>query len=157
VFTAAMTLTRLAGPALLDRRGRVVALRIGSGLVVLGIGGFVLGSRTAEMAAAFAAALVCVLLWGAGAALAFPVGISAAADDPARAAARVSVVATLGYTAFLAGPPLIGRLGNVVGIATALAAILLPVTAAFVLAGVARPLPAAATGDGAAPESGRGG
>jgi hypothetical protein len=43
------------------------------------------------------------------------------------------VVATLGYIAFLAGPPLIGRLGNVVG--------------------VARPLPTAA----AAPDGSRGG
>jgi hypothetical protein len=153
VFTAAMTLTRLAGTALLDRWGRVVTLRIGSGLVVLGIGGFVLGSRFAGSVAAYAVGLACALLWGAGAALAFPVGISAAADDAARAAARVSVVATLGYIAFLAGPPLIGRLGNVVGVAAALAAILVPVMAAFGLAGVARPLPTAA----AAPDGSRGG
>jgi MFS family permease len=162
VFTAAMTLTRLAGPALLDRRGRVVALRIGSGLVVLGIGGFALGSRFAGTWSLYAAALACALLWGAGAALAFPVGISAAADDASRAAARVSVVATLGYTAFLAGPPLFGRLGNTVGVAAALAAVLLPVMAAFGLAGVARPLPGAVGADGtgadtAAPDGGRGG
>ena len=31
--------------------------------------------------------------------------MSAAADDPARSAARVSVVSTIGYGAFLAGPP----------------------------------------------------
>ena len=52
-------------------------------------------------------------LWGVGAALAFPVGMSAAADDPKHAAARVSVVSTLGYIAFLAGPPLLGYLGDV--------------------------------------------
>jgi MFS family permease len=41
--------------------------------------------------------------------------MSAGADDPARAAARVSVVSTIGYAAFLAGPPLLGQLGDHVG------------------------------------------
>ena len=45
----------------------------------------------------------------------FPVGMSAAADDPRRAARRVSVVSTIGYGAFLAGPPLLGFVGNQVG------------------------------------------
>ena len=60
------------------------------------------------------------VLWGMGAALGFPVGMSAAADDPARAAVRVSVVSSIGYTAFLAGPPLIGLLAEHVGILGAL-------------------------------------
>ena len=102
VFTAAMTLTRLAGPRSLDRRGRVVALRIGAGLVVLASAASRARPRSAGTVGAFAAALVCAAV-GAGTALAFPVGISAAADDAAWAPARVSVVATLGYTAFLAG------------------------------------------------------
>jgi MFS family permease len=42
--------------------------------------------------------------------------MSAAADDPARAPARVSVVSTIGYAAFLAGPPLLGFLGDHVGV-----------------------------------------
>ena len=41
--------------------------------------------------------------------------MSAAADDPMRAAARVSVVSTIGYSAFLAGPPLLGLLAQHVG------------------------------------------
>lgn len=57
-------------------------------------------------------ALLGALLWGAGAALGFPVGMSAAADDPHSPAVRVSVVSSIGYTAFLAGPPLIGVLGE---------------------------------------------
>ena len=55
-----------------------------------------------------------------GASLGFPVGMSAAADDPAKAAARVSVVSTIGYTAFLAGPPLLGFLGGHFGVLDAL-------------------------------------
>ena len=53
-----------------------------------------------------------IVLWGVGASLGFPVGMSAAADDPVRAAARVSVVSTIGYAAFLAGPPLLGFVGD---------------------------------------------
>ncbi|MEP6814543.1 MAG: MFS transporter, partial [Marmoricola sp.] len=49
-----------------------------------------------------------------------PVGMSAAADDAVRAAARVSVVSTIGYTAFLAGPPLLGFVGDHVGTLRAL-------------------------------------
>ena len=52
--------------------------------------------------AAFAGAAI----WGFGASLGFPVGMSAAADDPRRAALRLSVVSTIGYGAFLCGPPL---------------------------------------------------
>lgn len=49
-----------------------------------------------------------------------PLGMSAAADDPVHAAARVSVVSTIGYLAFLAGPPLLGFLGDHVGVLRAL-------------------------------------
>ena len=80
------------------------------------------------------------MLWGVGAALAFPIGMSAAADDPKKAAARVSVVSTLGYIAFLAGPPLLGYLGDVTGIRTALLAIGIPILVALLLAGAAKPL-----------------
>jgi MFS family permease len=68
--------------------------------------------------------------------------MSAAADDPKKAAARVSVVSTLGYIAFLAGPPLLGYLGDVTGVRTALLAIGIPIVVALVLAGAAKPLPA---------------
>jgi hypothetical protein len=37
--------------------------------------------------------------WGVGASLGFPVGMSAAADDPQPAALRLSVVSTFGDTA----------------------------------------------------------
>ena len=67
------------------------------------------------------------VLWGAGAALAFPMGMSAAADDPKHAAARVSVVSTMGYVSFLAGPPLLGYLGDLTGIRLALLAIMVPI------------------------------
>src|SRR6185295_17511424 len=64
-----------------------------------------------------AVAMVGAALWGLGVSLGFPVGMSAAADDPRRAAGRVSVV---GSVAFLAGPPLVGFLGEEVGTLRAL-------------------------------------
>ena len=64
-----------------------------------------------------------IVVWGLGASLGFPVGMSAAADDSARAAARVSVVSTIGYGAFLAGPPLLGVLGDRVGTLESLLAV----------------------------------
>ncbi|OAB87937.1 hypothetical protein AWH69_07930 [Janibacter melonis] len=111
-FLGAMTLGRVLGTRLLDVYGRrrvllpmLVVAAVGSLLVVL---------------TPPATAYVGTLLWGFGVSLGFPVGMSAAADDPRRAAARMSVVATIGYAAFIAGPPVLGLLGDHVGILRAL-------------------------------------
>jgi cyanate permease len=84
-------------------------------------------------------AIIGVVLWGLGASLGFPVGMSAAADDPATAAARVSAVATIGYFAFLVGPPVIGFLGQQFGLLHALLVVLVLVAVAGVASGAARP------------------
>jgi MFS family permease len=81
------------------------------------------------------------LLWGLGASLGFPVGMSAAADDPAKAPARVSVVASIGYCAFLGGPPLIGFLGDHITVLKALCAVAVLLAVAAAAAGALRPLP----------------
>jgi cyanate permease len=75
-----------------------------------------------------------------GASLGFPVGMSSAADDPAKAAARVSVVSTIGYTAFLGGPPLLGYLGSHVGVLHALLVVsLILVPSAFAVPAAREP------------------
>ena len=61
---------------------------------------------------------------GAGAALGFPMGMSAAADDPVWSAPRVGVVASIGYVAFLAGPPLVGFVADGVGVRRAVGVVL---------------------------------
>jgi cyanate permease len=66
--------------------------------------------------------------------------MSAAADDPARAASRVSVVSSIGYCAFLAGPPLIGFLAHRTSVLHALAAVIALVVVAALVAGNVRPL-----------------
>ena len=65
--------------------------------------------------------------------------MSAAADDPAHAAARVSVVSTIGYAAFLAGPPLLGFLGDEVGTLDALLAVAVLLIPSALLVPSARP------------------
>ncbi len=85
-----------------------------------------------------------VVAWGLGASLGFPVGMSAAADEPARAAARVSVVSTIGYGGFLSGPPLVGHLGDRVGTLDALLVVVFLMVPAALSAAAARPLRAAA-------------
>jgi cyanate permease len=76
--------------------------------------------------------------------------MSAAADDPEHAAARVSVVATIGYTAFLAGPPLLGYLGDHIGTLRALLVVAVLVVPSMLAVTAARP-PA----DRAQPSSGQ--
>jgi len=134
-FVSAMTLGRMFGGSMLERYGRVVVLRATAGFAVAGLLLVLLGGSTPV-------ALVGALLWGVGASLGFPVGMSAAADDPAFAASRVSVVSSVGYTAFLAGPPLIGLLAEHTGILRALFVVLGALVLGLLAVGAARPLPA---------------
>lgn len=108
VFAVAMTLGRIAGVPLLDRFGRVPVLRVAVGMAAIGLAVVILVPITPIMIAG-------IVVWGLGAALGFPVGMSAAGDDPVGAAARVSAVATIAYCAFLVGPPVIGFVGEHVG------------------------------------------
>jgi len=133
LFVLAMTAMRFFGGGAIDRYGRVAVLRASMAAAAAGLALFVFAGNV-WLAAVGAA------LWGVGAALAFPMGMSAAADDPKHAAARVSVVSTIGYVAFLAGPPLLGYLGDLTGIHLALLAIGVPILVALLLAGVAKPL-----------------
>ncbi|MEA5155438.1 MFS transporter [Raineyella sp.] len=133
VFLAFMTIGRVLGPRVLDRYGRQPVLLVLFASAIVGCLLVVLG--TAPVAFAGAA------LWGIGASLGFPVGMSAAADDPARAAARLSVVSTIGYTAFLAGPPLLGFLGDRVGVLHALLVVGLVSALAMLVLPATRPLP----------------
>ncbi len=133
IFLTAMTVGRWFGPALLDRYGRVPVVRALAVIALAGLLLFIFGPNTPT-------AFVGALLWGTGASLGFPVGMSAASDDPAKAAGRVSVVASIGYCAFLGGPPLIGLLGDHVSVLKALIAIAVLLGVAFLLAGAIRPL-----------------
>lgn len=113
VFSVAMTAGRIAGVPLLDRFGRVLVLRVAVVMAAVGLAVVILVPVVPITIAG-------IVVWGLGAALGFPVGMSAAGDDPIGAAARVSAVATIAYCAFLVGPPLIGFVGEHIGILNAL-------------------------------------
>ncbi|ANZ41164.1 hypothetical protein BBK82_39505 [Lentzea guizhouensis] len=132
VFVTTMTFGRIVGTIALDRWGRVPVLIT---TMLLAAGGVTL----AVFAGSPALAVTGVAIWGLGTALGFPVGMSAAADDPAHAAARVSVVAVIGYTAFLAGPPVVGFLGDEVGVLRGLLIVPLLLLPALALVPALRP------------------
>jgi len=122
LFVVAMTSGRVVGPIALDRYGRAPVLWVCSAAGLVGVLLTVYGGH-------LVIAAIGIVVWGLGASLGFPVGMSAAADDPRRSAARVSVVSTIGYTAFLMGPPALGALGDRVGTLRALlvvAALMVP-------------------------------
>lgn len=131
VFVAAMTVSRVAGTFAIDRWGRVAMLRVTAGLAIAGL---LLMISVSSVPVAVAG----VVLWGLGAGLGFPIGMSAAADDPRTATAGVSAVATIGYFAFLVGPPGIGFLGQHIGLLHALLSVLILVAAAGLAATATR-------------------
>ncbi|GAA1956799.1 MFS transporter [Agromyces allii] len=137
VFAVSMTTARVLGGPLIDRFGRVLTLRVLAATGVIGLSMFIFGSELWVI-------IVGTVLWGVGASMGFPVGMSAAADVPdrAQAAARVSAVAIIGYCAFLVGPPFIGFLGEQFGLLNALLVILV----LMVMAGLAAPAARERTG-----------
>ncbi|WP_431710277.1 MFS transporter [Glutamicibacter uratoxydans] len=125
-FALAMTIGRFAGGWFVLRFGRA---RVFASCAVLGA----LGMGTVIFAENAILAGSAAILWGLGTSLAFPLAISAAGDSGANAAGRVSVVATMGYVAFLVGPPLLGFIAEVHGLRGALILPLILVVVAAVL------------------------
>jgi fucose permease len=133
IFVASMTIGRWYGMRVLDRFGRVPVLRASAAIALTGVLIVVFGPNLVT-------AMVGTALWGLGTALGFPAGMSAAADQPRYAPGRVSVVATIGYVAFLAGPPLVGFIGNHAGVLRALTVTAGMLGAGLLLVGVTRPV-----------------
>ena len=132
VFAAAMVAGRFIGGWFVDRFGRVAALRTAFALAAAGV--LVVTLVDAELAT-FAA----VALWGLGASLGYPLGISAAADDPRNAPARVAAVATVATISGLLGPTVIGLLGEFVGLPQAFLAVAALLLVALAVSSAARP------------------
>ncbi|MET8869371.1 MFS transporter [Nonomuraea sp. NPDC004580] len=142
-FAAAMTIGRFCGTYVLDRFGRTLVVRASavSGAVGLLL---VIFSDSAVLAGA------AVLFWGLGASLGFPVALSAAGETGPDETARVSLVATIGYVAFLVGPPGLGFLGDHWGLRPAMLVVLAFVACAAFLASAVdtrRTTPAAVGGE----------
>jgi len=133
-FVGAMTVFRFAGTRLIDRFGRVAVLRASGASALLGLLLF-------GLAPALPLAWVGIVLWGCGAALANPVAIAAASDDPAHAAPRVAVATSFSTVAMLTAPPLLGLLVDGFGARHALLVICAATLLSLAVAGQVRPLP----------------
>lgn len=141
VFSVSVTAVRIVGGPLVDRYGRVLMLRILAALATVGMLLFILAPSQPLV-------FVGIALWGAGASMGFPLGMSAAADDPAKAAARVSAAATIGYIAFLCGPPLLGFVSEQIGLLNALYILVALIVASGLASGAAKPLTGSSVGAG---------
>ena len=130
-FATAMTIGRFSGEPLLARFGNVAVLRVSALVSAAGIALVVFADNVVVAGCA-------VILWGLGAALGFPVTLSAAgdSDDPT---SSVAAVATAGYVAFLVGPPLLGFLGEHYGLRGAMVVVLVVEALASLLTSAARP------------------
>ncbi|GAA3697848.1 MFS transporter [Microlunatus aurantiacus] len=133
IFVVTMTVGRLFGVLLIDRFGRVTTLRASALVAAVGLIITIFGPSAVTAA-------VGIALWGLGTSLGLPVGMSAAADDARTASARVSAAATVGYAAFLFGPPALAMLGEQVGLLHSFVAVLALVVLAGLIAPAARPL-----------------
>jgi len=130
-FAAAEASARLFGGPVVDRLGRVRAIRCTTALGVAGTALFILGNSPWLV-------LLGVVLWAVGVSMGFPLGMSAAAESGPNPAARVSVVASIGYLANLAGPPAVGLLARSAGVLRALWVVAALLAIAFAVAGSLR-------------------
>ena len=134
LYLSATTATRWFGAHLLDRYGRVAVLRALGTITILGLSLFVFAPNVPS-------ALAGAVLWGVGTAFGYPVGMSAGADDPAHAAARVTAISTLGKLAMFTGPPLIGLVADHATVLRALLVVAALQVVAVLIAPATRPLP----------------
>ena len=114
LFAAGMTVGRLNGDALCRRLGEVAVVRGGAFLAASGLAvGLAVGHPLAA-----GLGFACL---GLGLAGIVPIAIRRAASVPGLApGVGVAAVAGLGFTGFLAGPPVVGLLAEQVGLAAAL-------------------------------------
>ena len=107
ILIAAMTIVRFFGGGLVDRFGKANTLRVTGVLGLIGL--LILVFKISVVMAWVGAAL-----WGIGVALAFPLFLSAAGEQP-NPARKVATVSSFGYASFLVGPPLLGFVAQGLG------------------------------------------
>lgn len=127
-FSLAMAAGRLSGDSIAARFGSAAVARAGALIAATGLAGAVLTQATASSIAGFT-------VMGLGLAAVFPLSLLAAGEDPELAGPALAAVSTVGYTGFLAGPPLIGLLAELLGLAGALACVCGLLALAAALAG----------------------
>ena len=130
-FAVSEGATRIFAGPVVDRLGRVRTTRLTTAAGLIGVVLFILGGS-------YWLVLLGVVLWGVGVSMGFPLGMSAAAEAGPNPAAQLSVVASIGYFAGLAGPPVVGSLAESAGLLNALWLIAVLFLAAFAASGSLR-------------------
>jgi hypothetical protein len=134
-FSLGMAAARLGGDVFNARLGAARLLRGGTALVAIALAGVLLIGEPVVAVLGFALA-------GLGLANAVPLLFSAAGRVPP-AGPSLAAVFTVGYTAFIAGPPVIGFLADQIGLPETLALLVLAVLSVTAFGGrVYRPTPA---------------
>jgi MFS family permease len=113
VFSAGMAVGRLTGDAVVHRVGFERVLRGGSALAAVALGGLLLTGTVPVT-------MLGLALVGLGVSNGVPLLLSAAGRTAAPGPA-IAAVSTMGYVAFLGGPPFLGFLADAVGLPWALA------------------------------------
>ncbi|WP_336081101.1 MFS transporter [Thalassospira sp. CH_XMU1448-2] len=120
IYSCAMAVTRLSGDALVMKFGRAPVLLTSS--VLASVGTFIIALSPHYIVAWIGCGVA-----GMGLAVILPLLLSAASQATGKGGgAVVSIIAATGYSAIMAGPPIIGTIGQVAGLVTAFA-----ITASF--------------------------
>lgn len=112
VFAGAMALGRLSGGPIVDFLGRSRALLAFAAITALGL-------LLVVLTGWLALPLVGAALWGLGNSIGFPLCVSSVSEDPRLAGTRVGVLVIASNTSGIAGPPLLGFIGQSAGLFTA--------------------------------------
>ncbi|HUE97288.1 MAG TPA: MFS transporter [Longimicrobiaceae bacterium] len=133
-FSLMMAAGRFAGDALTVRLGPAGAVRLGGFVAALGNAVAVVQNDPLLMVLGFAAT-------GAGLSIVFPAVIAAAGRvSGSTPSSAITVVSSIGYLGLLAGPPLIGIVGEAVSLSVGMAIVSV---GGLLIAGLAGILPAA--------------
>jgi hypothetical protein len=116
-FTLAMSVLRLVGDRILTAVGPVTVIRVGTLVAGAGLGAALAVGHPVAAVAGFG-------LVGAGVAGVVPVVFRIAGTLPDHpSAVGIAAVSTLGYAGFLAGPPIVGALAEIISLPAGLAAV----------------------------------
>lgn len=113
VFAAAMIVSRMLGPWVIERLGNMASLYLTLLVSALGI-------LVYSLSPVLLVSLIGTGIWGIGAALGVPIVTTLATRDPSMAAQRASVISTAYYGVSWIIPPAIGFLADYTGVRSAL-------------------------------------
>jgi len=132
-FSVTMTLGRIFGDRLVTRFGSARLVRTGGLVAAVGFGGALVMSTPL-------AALVGFACLGAGMSSVIPIVFRTAGQAPGIASGvALSAVSSVGYLGFVAGPPAIGGIAELIGLPAALGVLVALAAAVAALAGTTSP------------------